>query len=119
CLIKNKKISKKDIFEIYKNKTANYTFIAPLQIGAILAGANKLLLREIESFAMPLGIAFQIKDDVLDIKLDKKSLIDKNSQRVAKELVNKSKKIILKGKFPKEQKEFLSNLADFIIERND
>ncbi|MFH1509977.1 MAG: polyprenyl synthetase family protein, partial [Candidatus Nealsonbacteria bacterium] len=47
CLIKNKKISKKDIFEIYKNKTANYTFIAPLQIGAILAGANKLLLREI------------------------------------------------------------------------
>jgi geranylgeranyl diphosphate synthase type I len=104
--------------EIYKNKTANYTFVSPLQIGAILAGADDSFLKEIEKFGIPLGIAFQIKDDLMDAKKDKKSLLDGDSEKDAEKLINKAKKIISGEKYPKEQKDFLLDLADFILKRN-
>ena len=62
-----RKIREKDIINIYKSKTAFYTFVLPLQIGAILAGADSGLLGKIEKFAIPLGIAFQIRDDIKEI----------------------------------------------------
>ena len=55
------------ILEIYRLKTAWYTTIGPLCTGAILAGAAKQELKALEEFAQNLGIAFQIKDDILDI----------------------------------------------------
>ena len=39
---------------------------APMMIGAILAGANDKQLELIEQLAMNVGLAFQIKDDILD-----------------------------------------------------
>ncbi len=66
--LKNKKtISESDILEIYKNKTALYTFVGPLQIGGLLAGSNQLNLSFFEKIGMPLGIVFQIKDDLHDL----------------------------------------------------
>ena len=48
-------------------KTAGYTFVRPMQIGAALAGKEKKLHRFCERFGMPLGIAFQVQDDLLDL----------------------------------------------------
>jgi len=59
------KISKEDIYKIYKYKTAFYTFACPLSIGAILAGASSEEITKISEYGAYLGNAFQIKDDIL------------------------------------------------------
>ncbi|MEU4571107.1 MULTISPECIES: polyprenyl synthetase family protein [Nonomuraea] len=46
-------------------KTAKYTVERPLQIGGALAGAEAGLLRAYSEFGVPLGEAFQLRDDVL------------------------------------------------------
>jgi geranylgeranyl pyrophosphate synthase len=48
-------------------KTAYYTVVAPMQLGALLAGRSDNLLSNISSFGSPLGIAFQLQDDVLGL----------------------------------------------------
>ncbi|MCL1834110.1 MAG: polyprenyl synthetase family protein, partial [Leptospirales bacterium] len=49
-------------------KTAYYTMVYPLTMGYILSGGNnKNEIANIESFAIPLGIAFQARDDLLGI----------------------------------------------------
>jgi geranylgeranyl diphosphate synthase type I len=48
-------------------KTASYTFIRPLQIGAALAGQSKLMESFCHNFGLSLGIAFQVQDDLLDL----------------------------------------------------
>ncbi len=46
-------------------KTASYTVRGPVIIGARLAGAHEDQVSALASFADPLGIAFQLRDDVL------------------------------------------------------
>ena len=48
-------------------KTAKYSIEAPLQIGAAFSGASPETLRGLSSFAIPLGLAFQLRDDVLGV----------------------------------------------------
>lgn len=48
-------------------KTGSYTVRGPLRIGARLAGVSKSELEAIDSFAMPLGVAFQHQDDLLGV----------------------------------------------------
>lgn len=50
-------------------KTATYTFVRPLQIGAILAGAGDDTFEFCERFGRALGMAFQIQDDLFDLTL--------------------------------------------------
>ncbi|MFF8774298.1 polyprenyl synthetase family protein [Kitasatospora sp. NPDC015120] len=50
---------------VIRYKTAKYTCERPLQIGAALAGADGPLHRALSAFALPLGEAFQLRDDVL------------------------------------------------------
>ncbi len=54
-------------------KTASYTFIRPLQLGAVLAGAGPDVLAFYEQLGTDLGLAFQIQDDLLDILLTEES----------------------------------------------
>jgi geranylgeranyl diphosphate synthase type I len=61
------KASEKEILRMYKNKTAKYTIEGPLHLGAILGGADVELLESISRFSIPIGIAFQIQDDILGI----------------------------------------------------
>ncbi len=68
----SRQLQKKDILKIYEYKTARYTIEGPLQIGAILAGADTKTLRILSQYAIPLGIAFQIKDDILGMFGDQK-----------------------------------------------
>jgi geranylgeranyl diphosphate synthase type I len=46
-------------------KTGSYTVRGPLALGAILAGASADQRASLECFAAPLGIAFQLRDDLL------------------------------------------------------
>ena len=48
-------------------KTANYTFVRPMQIGAALAGAPRAIDRFCETFGTAIGLAFQIQDDLFDL----------------------------------------------------
>ncbi len=55
-------------------KTASYTFVRPMQIGAALAGASSSTDRFCEEFGIALGLAFQIQDDLFDLILPAKQL---------------------------------------------
>lgn len=48
-------------------KTAKYSIEAPLLIGAAFTGASPETLRGLSAFAIPLGLAFQLRDDVLGV----------------------------------------------------
>lgn len=70
-----KKVSKELIDEKTRLKTAGYSFIKPLQIGAALAGKEtKEIEKFCKEFGLRMGIAFQTQDDLLDITLNDKQL---------------------------------------------
>ena len=46
-------------------KTAKYTVERPMHLGGVLAGASPELLTAYTDYALPLGEAFQLRDDVL------------------------------------------------------
>ena len=56
-----------DALTVFRLKTARYTLVGPLSLGAILGGADEKLLKSIEMFGESLGIAFQIQDDILGV----------------------------------------------------
>ena len=53
-----------DLLLLHKYKTARYTIEGPLALGIILAGKEPA---GIEKFAIPVGIAFQLQDDILGL----------------------------------------------------
>jgi geranylgeranyl diphosphate synthase, type I len=64
---KQENFDEKDAIAISHLKTAHYTIIGPMQLGASLAGGDEELLDNIEQFGKNLGIAFQIQDDILGV----------------------------------------------------
>ncbi len=48
-------------------KTASYTFIRPLELGAVLAGGSKKQIQFCHTVGRALGLAFQIQDDLFDL----------------------------------------------------
>ncbi|MCX6707798.1 MAG: polyprenyl synthetase family protein [Candidatus Woesearchaeota archaeon] len=68
------KITESDVMKVNTYKTAAYTVEGPLHMGAILAGADKSQLNALSGFAIPVGIAFQIQDDILGMFGNEKKL---------------------------------------------
>lgn len=64
--VKNEAVEK-DIFNLHLGKTAVYTYQTPLQVGALLAGADGDDLLTINEYAIPGGVAFQLQDDILGL----------------------------------------------------
>jgi geranylgeranyl diphosphate synthase type II len=64
------KLDDADYLEMVELKTSWYSFITPLQVGAIAAGAAPEWLGQLESFGRHLGAAFQITDDLLNLRAD-------------------------------------------------
>ncbi|MFF7730935.1 polyprenyl synthetase family protein [Streptomyces sp. NPDC008001] len=52
---------------VIRYKTAKYTVERPLHIGAALAGAGLALREALSAYALPLGEAFQLRDDLLGV----------------------------------------------------
>ncbi len=69
----NKIINKKTLKYIHLNKTAAL-IVASLKIGAIIGGALEEDIEYMKQIGLNLGLAFQVKDDILDIIGDEKKL---------------------------------------------
>ncbi len=59
-----------DYLNMVELKTSWYSFITPLQAGAIAAGAGPERMAALESLGRHLGAAFQIADDLLNLRAD-------------------------------------------------
>ena len=118
---------------IHENKTAAMIESA-LMIGACLNGANDKELEELCEIGSKLGLAFQIRDDILDIEGDfeqfgkpigsdeengKLTYVSLYGMEKAKEDVDRLSKEALDGlkKF-KNRNEFLEELVVYLINRN-
>lgn len=64
------RLGDRDYLRMVHKKTSWYSFLAPLAIGAILAGADAGLQWRFRALGTLLGGAFQIQDDILNIEAD-------------------------------------------------
>tara|TARA_Y100000588_G_scaffold345105_1_gene392054 strand:+ start:1039 stop:1998 length:960 start_codon:yes stop_codon:yes gene_type:complete len=102
----NQNFSDKDYFEVIGRKTAEL-FKASVVTAAIAASADEVTINSLHNFSYKLGIAFQIKDDLLDYvgneeKIGKKLGKDYQEGKItlpivrAIELSDKNKQVFLK-----------------------
>ena len=67
------KVTDEEILQKYLLKTAKYSFVGPMMIGAALVGEVKNE-KFYEDFGISLGLAFQIQDDLMDLVFDEKQI---------------------------------------------
>lgn len=53
--------------QVVRYKSAKYSIERPLHIGAALAGAEPGVIEQLSAFGLPLGEAFQLRDDLLGV----------------------------------------------------
>ncbi len=68
------RVEEEDIIDMYRLKTAGYTVTGPLVLGAILACAKQEHICLLQKFGDNVGIAFQIRDDILGMFGDENKL---------------------------------------------
>ena len=131
----NKKIDLETLKYIHSHKTGKLIKL-PIEIACIIANLEKNKREVLEEYADLIGIAFQVKDDILDVEGNFEDLgkpvgsdIDlhkatypsilgmEESKKILNDTVEKAKKII-KSKFGEEKGKILISLADFIKNRN-
>lgn len=100
-------------YVVMKLKTACYTVSGPLQLGAILGGADEKLAMVLGEFGETLGIAYQIRDDILDG--DVKSIEEAKKQ--VRKYTNKAMKLLPDITKDSEMSKILEQMADYLIER--
>ncbi len=83
-------VSEEDVNNVLLWKTAFYTFANPMQLGAILAGADERALETLETFSMDAGRVYQITDDILGVFGD-----DEETGKHAKDDIIEGKRTIL------------------------
>ncbi|KKP79868.1 MAG: hypothetical protein A2271_01280 [Candidatus Moranbacteria bacterium RIFOXYA12_FULL_35_19] len=66
--------TEKEILQMFEGKTSRYTFEGPLHFGSILSGNAEKMLPAFTRYSLPLGKAFQIRDDILGIFGSEKKL---------------------------------------------
>jgi geranylgeranyl diphosphate synthase type II len=109
--------------------------IAAAKLGAIAGGADEEDILKVASYAKDLGLAFQIKDDILDVEGDSSVLgknigaDDKNDKTTFVKLygLDKSKELLAQYTESAKQSlkpygnkaDFLLNLADFLLKRDN
>ena len=62
----SERVTEEQALTVNHYKTASYTVQRPIQLGMALAGAPEALVEAVTGYAIPAGIAFQLRDDVLD-----------------------------------------------------
>ena len=131
----NKKIDLETLKYIHSHKTGKLIKL-PIEIACIIANVEKDKKEVLEEYADLIGLAFQVKDDILDVEGTFEDLgkpvgsdIDlhkatypsilgmEESKKILNDTVKKAKEII-KNKFGKEKGKILISLADFIKDRN-
>ena len=128
-----KEITREDLEYIHKNKTGALLKLC-VRMGAILAEASDEDLEKLTSYAEKIGLAFQIKDDILSEEGDEKVLgkpvgndkamekctyVSKYGLEESKEILEKiTKEAIEELKSYGDKAEFLKELALYIKNRN-
>ena len=131
----NKKIDLETLKYIHTHKTGKLIKL-PIEIACIIANVEKDKKEVLEEYADLIGLAFQVKDDILDVEGTFEDLgkpvgsdIDlhkatypsilgmEESKKILNDTVEKAKEII-KNKFGDEKGKNLISLADFIKDRN-
>ncbi len=112
--VKGKGESEKDIKFININKTAKYTIAGPLQIGAILGGADERVVRELGVFGENAGVAFQIQDDILD----REAVSADQAKSKALKYTLEAKKVIPKITKDEKMRKLLEEMVDYLVERD-
>lgn len=78
-------LDEKAIVEKMTLKTARYSFVQPLRLGFVVKGDNPADQLFTEAFGVPLGIGYQIQDDLLDsaptIQTGKTQFLDISSRQ--------------------------------------
>ena len=131
--VEGKQISDETLEYIHKNKTGALLILC-VRMGAILADASQEDLDRLTSYAEKIGLALQIKDDILseegneeilgkpvgnDKLLEKCTYVSKYGLEVAKEKLEKlTKEAIEVLQIYDKKAQFLVELAKFIKERN-
>jgi geranylgeranyl pyrophosphate synthase len=101
--------------EIARKKTASL-FAASAQCGAIMGGAGPADIAALRAFGEAFGIAFQMKDDLLDVTADERSL----GKPAANDLVERKTTIPLIGALASGDGDFRAEVRRFYEEgRND
>lgn len=132
-LSENKKPTYEDLIYTHTHKTGDL-IVFSIRLGALLANANELQLKNLTDFGRNIGLAFQIQDDILDIigdeaKLGKKIGSDKINGKVTyptfkgldasreevQKLISEAKKYIHNIGI---ETKYLNELADYIIFRD-
>ncbi|GHS90355.1 serralysin [Synergistales bacterium] len=96
------------ILQMTRLKTAWYTVIGPMQLGAVLAGAGEDTKRHIEEFGTALGLAFQMKDDILGVKASVIETGKSNTSDIAEGKVTLLAHYALRKASPNERARLLS-----------
>lgn len=131
--VEGKQIENELLEYIHKNKTGALLKLC-VRMGAILAGVNEEDLRKLTSYAEKIGLAFQIKDDILseegneeilgkpvgnDKKLEKCTYVSKYGLQGAKDILDQiTKEAVCELEKYGSKAEFLVNLAYYIQNRN-
>ena len=130
----NKKIDLETLKYIHSHKTGKLIKL-PIEIACIIANLEKDKREVLEEYADLIGLAFQVKDDILDVegtfedlgkpvgsdvdlhKATYPSILGmEESKKILNNTVEKAKEII-KNKFGEEKGKVLISLADFIKDR--
>ena len=130
----DKKIDLETLKYIHSHKTGKLIKL-PIEIACIIANLEKDKREVLEEYADLIGLAFQVKDDILDIegtfedlgkpvgsdvdlhKATYPSILGmEESKKILNDTVEKAKEII-KNKFGEEKGKILISLADFIKDR--
>ena len=131
----NRKIDLETLKYIHSHKTGKLIKL-PIEIACIIANVEKDKREFLEEYADLIGIAFQVKDDILDVegtfeelgkpvgsdvdlhKATYPSILGmEESKKILNDTVEKAKEII-KNNFGEEKGKILISLADFIKNRN-
>ena len=131
----NKKIDLETLKYIHSHKTGKLIKL-PIEIACIIANLEKDKREILEEYADLIGLAFQVKDDILDVegtfedlgkpvgsdvdlhKATYPSILGmEESKKILNDTVEKAKEII-KNNFGEEKGKILISLANFIKNRN-
>ncbi len=63
-------VTEADVLRVHELKSAVYTVVAPLTIGVLLGGGRTSLRRDLGAIGTDLGVAFQLRDDILGAGFD-------------------------------------------------
>ncbi|WP_062198497.1 polyprenyl synthetase family protein [Massilibacterium senegalense] len=128
-----RQVSLEELTYIHTHKTGDLLAFS-IESGALLAGASEQQMKYIHQYARSLGLAFQIKDDILDVEGDEvtlgkhvgsddeqekstypKLLTLQGAKQTLYEYIEEAKQSIQKAKI---HDQYLLNLADYVMTRN-